>query len=195
MSTAIVMDELTKNDCEKPGSQLQRVREQKGFTQEYIASRLHLRVRVIELLEQDEYTKMPEPVFIKGYFRAYAKLLCLDPEPYLDSFNQHYSVERKTEKTLWQGKKESNKNENLVRMLTVVFTLSVILAGGLWWCKNNDIKSLFSTKNPNSEQLASISANKVVPKESEIRLTDLSKMQSMFTTISNENSDTEKHRG
>lgn len=195
MSTAIVMDDSIKDNCEKPGSQLERLREQKGFTQEYIAGRLHLRVRVIELLEQDDYEKMPEPVFIKGYLRAYAKLLGVAPEPFLDSFNEHYGLERKPEKTLWQGKKESNKNEKIVRMLTIVFAVSIIVAAGLWWYKNNDVQSLFSSKDSSTEEVAQATETLATPKESEIRLTDLSKMQSMFATIPSDSPEVEKQRG
>ena len=71
----------------KPGAQLALVRAQKGYSLEYVAGKLHLRVRIIELLETDDYQNMPEPVFVKGYLRAYAKLLDVKYQPLLDNFN------------------------------------------------------------------------------------------------------------
>ena len=49
------MDEVNQNCQDLPGAQLARLREQKGFSQEYVAARLHLRVRLIQLLEEDRY--------------------------------------------------------------------------------------------------------------------------------------------
>ncbi len=66
------MSDVSLNDS--PGAQLAALREQHGYTAEYVASKLHLRVCMIERLEADDYQDMPEPVFIKGYLRAYAHL-------------------------------------------------------------------------------------------------------------------------
>ena len=98
MNTTVIVDEIHNGTQEKPGMQLARVREKKGYSQEYVAGKLHLRVRIIELLEVDDYDQMPEPVFIKGYLRAYAKLLSVPAEPLLETFNSMYSSERKLEK-------------------------------------------------------------------------------------------------
>ena len=62
---------------------------------------------------------MPEPVFIKGYLRAYAKLLSVPPDPLLEIFTTIYSSDKKLEKALWQSKQRTNKGERLVRVLTV----------------------------------------------------------------------------
>ena len=66
-----------------PGVQLASIRQQKGYTVEYVANKLHLRVRIIELIENSEFNLLPEPVFVKGYLRAYSKLLGISPEPFL----------------------------------------------------------------------------------------------------------------
>ena len=174
MNTTMTMEELEINSNEqKPGAQLAIVRKQKGYTPEYVASKLHLRVRIIELLEADEYEKMPEPVFIKGYLRAYAKVLDISPEPFLATFNKHYMTERKLEKALWQNRKETNKAEKAVHWLTALFTIAALISIGVWWYKNKEtIPATELHKNT-----ASINNS-----ESEIRLTDLSKMRSLLGT-------------
>lgn len=135
MNTTIAMDEVHEDNYEKPGMQLARVREKKGYSQEYVAGKLHLRVRVIELLEEDNYQQMPEPVFIKGYLRAYAKLLGIPAEPLLATFNSLHTTERKPEKALWQSKRESNKGERAVRWLTGIIAIAALVAVGIWWQK------------------------------------------------------------
>lgn len=181
MNTTEIMDEIHNGTQEKPGMQLARVREKKGYSQEYVAGKLHLRVRIIELLETDDYDQMPEPVFIKGYLRAYAKLLGVPVEPLLEIFNSMYATERKLEKALWQSKRESHKGERVVRLLTGLITIGAIVAVGIWWQKNKDSQQLFSSKSSHVEAVIT-----PVQSETEIRLTDLSKMRSVLTPNNNQ---------
>ena len=181
MTTTITMDENQNSTQENPGLQLARIREQKGYSQEYVAVKLHLRVKVIELLEADDYEQMPEPVFIKGYLRAYAKLLDVAPEPLLATFNNLYATERKLEKALWQSRRESNKSERVVRWFTGLIVVAAIVAVGMWWQKNKDSQQLFTTKSAHAQ----LPPNKTA---SEVRLTDLSKMRSMLSTKSTSSS-------
>jgi Uncharacterized protein conserved in bacteria len=69
-----------------PGQQLAQAREARGLSQTDVATRLYLRVQVIDLLETDDYDRLPQFVFVQGYLRAYAKLLGLDPEPLLSQY-------------------------------------------------------------------------------------------------------------
>ncbi|KTD61676.1 helix-turn-helix domain-containing protein [Legionella spiritensis] len=172
-----VTDELSQNPIENPGAHLAHIREQKGYSREYVASKLHLRVKVIELLEAGDYEQMPEPVFVKGYFRAYAKLLDVLPEPYLASFNNIFMAERKAEKiALWQSRRETNRGERLVRWVSALVAISAIVAISFWWQKSNDGKLFFSGKQAGS----GVALAKQPDKEMEVKLTDISKMQSMF---------------
>ncbi|KTD23094.1 DNA-binding protein [Legionella lansingensis] len=178
MNTTVAMDEVHNDQHEKPGMQLARVREKKGYSQEYVAGKLHLRVRIIELLESDSYHQMPEPVFIKGYIRAYAKLLGISPEPLLAMYNSMHTAERKLEKALWQSKREPNHGERFMRWLTGLIAIAAIVAVGIWWHKNRDTQQIITVKSNQNE--TTVSKN-----ESETKLTDLSKMQAMFSTSSN----------
>lgn len=172
MNTTNVEENPNPNH-EKPGMLLARLRETKGYSQEYIAQKLHLRVRIIELLESDSYQSMPEPVFIKGYIRAYAKLLSISPEPLLSAFNNLNTSEKRSEKALWQSKREMNRGEGFVRWITGIVALIVIIAVGLWWQKNKDNQPLEQAKTSQNEP-------NLAKNETEVRLTDLSKMHSLF---------------
>jgi cytoskeleton protein RodZ len=164
----------------KPGAQLALVRAQKGYSLEYVAGKLHLRVRVIELLEVDDYQRMPEPVFVKGYLRAYAKLLDVPHQPLLDHFNRLYTPARKPEKALlWQQtRRETNKAEHAVRWFTTIFALIVLIAVGVWWQANKGNEPMFATNVSSIDKSSSI----VNQSETEIRLTDLSKMRSLLSS-------------
>lgn len=174
MNTTAVTDDTNNYSEENPGYKLGRIREKRGFTKEYVAGKLHLRVKVIELLEADDYQQMPEPVFIMGYLRAYAKLLGVSPEPYINTFNNQYALEKKPEKALWQSRRESNKGELIVRWVTGMVAVAAIIAISFWWQKNKEEEPVYSEK---TTEVVKTAANI----ETETRLTDLSKMQSMFT--------------
>lgn len=175
MNTTVTVDDAEVSQQITPGAQLASVRISKGYSLEYVAGKLHLRVRVIELLEADDYLNMPEPVFIKGYLRAYAKLLDVSPQPLLDLFNRHYVSDRKLEKALWQSRRETNKAEHAVRWITSIFAIVVLIAVGIWWQANKGNEHLFSANvsRVDSERNQS---------ETEIRLTDLSKMRSLLSS-------------
>jgi len=176
MNTTPIMDNIEEySEKNKPGAQLAAIRTQQGYSTEYVAEKLHLRVRVIELLEADEYYKMPEPVFIKGYFRAYAKLLNIHADPLLEMFNNSYKIEQKSEKALWQSRREPNKAEHAIRWVTGIFAIIALSAVTVWWYTNKDNEQLL----PSSISRVDASINK---SESEIRLTDLSKMRSLLSS-------------
>lgn len=175
MNTTVPVDENIDDMEAKPGERLALERQQRGFSQEYVAEKLHLRVRIIQLLEIDEYHSLPEPVFIKGYLRAYAKLLSIPTEPILDVFNRFYTpIERAPEKALWQSRRETNKAEHAVRWLTGFFAMIVLTAVAIWWYTNKDNERLFPANVSRADSTPSKS-------ETEIRLTDLSKMRSLLS--------------
>ena len=177
MSIQVTVDSAEEQTQIKPGAQLAAARMQKGYTPEYVAGKLHLRLNTIELLEADDYENMAEPVFIKGYMRAYAKLLEIPFQPLLDIYNRtaNPGSDRKLEKALWQSRRETNKAEHAVRWLTGVFALVVMAAVAMWWNANKGNEHLFPTNVSRVEPAHNQS-------ETEIRLTDLSKMRSLLSS-------------
>jgi cytoskeleton protein RodZ len=175
MNTLDTLDEVEHYSTVKPGAQLAAARMERGYTPEYVAGKLHLRVRVIQLLESDDYQSLPEGVFIKGYLRAYAKLLDVSPQPLLDLFNRENHTDRKSEKALWQSRRETHKAEHAVRWLTSIFAVVVLIAVAIWWQANKDNEHMFPANVSRVEPTHNQS-------ETEIRLTDLSKMRSLLSS-------------
>ena len=65
---------------ESVGSQLRRAREQRGLTVSDVANAQHLRLAVIQAIENGEYQQIDSELFLKGYVRAYAKQVGLDAD-------------------------------------------------------------------------------------------------------------------
>lgn len=179
MNTTATTDETNTLSDDNPGFKLGQIREKRGFTREYVAGKLHLRVKVIELLEADDYQQMPEPVFIMGYLRAYAKLLGVSPDPFILGFNNQYALEKKPEKALWQSRRESNKGELVVRWITGMVAVAAIIAISFWWQNSREEDPVYTEKVKEAVKTASNT-------DAEIKLTDLSKMQSMFSSKSDD---------
>jgi cytoskeleton protein RodZ len=174
------MDDINNTQIENPGLQLSSIRQQRGYTLEYVANKLHLRTRIIELIENGDFDLLPEPVFIRGYLRAYAKLLGVSPEPFLAIYNSQFSVEKKPERALWQSKRESRKAEHFIRWFTMAFAAGVLVAVGLWWQNNRDTQSEYSTAAPTEEAKSTLSLKENPIKTTEIKLSDISKMQALL---------------
>ena len=65
---------------ETPGKKLAAAREGWELSVQEVAENLNLGVHIIEAVEADEYEKLPGSTFARGYIRAYANLLRLDPD-------------------------------------------------------------------------------------------------------------------
>ncbi|MFC7299344.1 helix-turn-helix domain-containing protein [Herminiimonas aquatilis] len=85
-ASASITAEAVANTVESivpAGAQLAALREARGWTTAEIASQLNLANRQIQALEADNYAALPGMVIVRGFVRAYAKVLQTDPAPIL----------------------------------------------------------------------------------------------------------------
>lgn len=71
-----------------PGQLLRNARKAAKLDVRTVADTLHLLPRQIEALEQDHYAMFSADIFCKGYIRSYGKLLGLDTDELLASYEQ-----------------------------------------------------------------------------------------------------------
>ena len=64
-----------------PGKTLAAQREAMGWTVEQVADQLKLAVRQVVALEEGDYANLPGPAVVRGFVRAYAKVVKLDAVP------------------------------------------------------------------------------------------------------------------
>lgn len=85
-------DKEDQTDTESPdlqhgsGSILATARKQQHKTIEDIAKELNLSLTQVKLIELDQTEGLPEPTYVRGYIRGYAKLLGLNPDEVLQSY-------------------------------------------------------------------------------------------------------------
>ena len=82
------MSDDPKLELDEPGvgKLLRERREQQGLTQQDVAASLNLRVAAIEALEAERFDLLPPRTFVRGYLRAYAKLVGLAEAEVLAAF-------------------------------------------------------------------------------------------------------------
>lgn len=71
-----------------PGERCRKAREAMGWTPAEAAKRMHLSQTYLLALEADDYERLPEATFVKGYLRNYARLLGLPADEVANTFQQ-----------------------------------------------------------------------------------------------------------
>ena len=64
-----------------PGARLRAAREAQSLSREEVAKRLNLDAWIIEALEAEDFSRLPERIYVRGYINAYCKLLNQSSEP------------------------------------------------------------------------------------------------------------------
>src|SRR5690606_21273808 len=77
---------MTEQQPNLPGSRLQTERKRQNLSEQDVAARLHLSMTYLKALESDDYERLPQAAFVKGYVRNYARLLGLPPEDLVRDF-------------------------------------------------------------------------------------------------------------
>jgi cytoskeleton protein RodZ len=72
---------------EPVGRQLRKAREQLGLSQKDVADAQHLRVSIIQAIEDGAYEQIDSELFLKGYVRGYAKQVKADGNAMIESLD------------------------------------------------------------------------------------------------------------
>ncbi|MFO0747032.1 MAG: helix-turn-helix domain-containing protein [Myxococcota bacterium] len=70
------------------GAKLRDARVARGLSLDDIAGVTKVPKSMLALLETDAFHKMPAPVFVRGFIRAYAKVVAIDPNPVVRAYEQ-----------------------------------------------------------------------------------------------------------
>ncbi len=76
---------------------LKKARLSKNITIDYIVSETRISKHVIEQIEAKRPENLPEPVFLKGFIKAYAKIVGLDPGKITRLYQVEYGIEEKSD--------------------------------------------------------------------------------------------------
>lgn len=109
----------------KLGLFLKTEREKKGLTLEHLAKTTRLRLNYIEALENEEWDKLPDQVFIRGFLKTYTRALGLNYGQVLDQFKSSIPAHEGLPKPLMPPKKTNNVYTYLVILAVVIVSLFI----------------------------------------------------------------------
>lgn len=123
---------------DSPGAILSNARKYSGLTIEEVATRLCLRSSVIEAIEVDNYSTISRHVFSRGYLRAYARLMHLEPDMIIEKFNALNLKDEPKERMLWQAPRiVIPRKESPVKWLLILLVFCSCVLGIMWFTANN----------------------------------------------------------
>ena len=84
------------SNTQRPGALLQAARKQQGLTLDELVVQTKLPRSTLEAMENDDFSMLSEPVYSRGYYRKYARVLGIDDAPVIAGYQAHAGVvERK----------------------------------------------------------------------------------------------------
>lgn len=136
------------------GERLRKERESKEFSRVDVAKATKIAAHHILAIEYSDFTELPEPVHVKGYIRAYADFLGLDPTAVLADFLVEYEAvfpnqgkDPRDEVVLKMSKMLGGSSESRasVPRAVLIVVASAVLIALVWigwrWIEPEDLSS------------------------------------------------------
>ena len=144
-----------------PGELLKEARKKTRRRYKRLSSELGIPEKYLEALEENNFSIMAGPTYIKGYLRAYAKKLDLDPETVIAAFDRYLKDQRRLKKKAVkkEQKKETKQKFSYIYAVTfLLITLIILLIVFIPEGNNNsekkeDISSYSETEIQNSNNI------------------------------------------
>ncbi len=86
---------LEIKDITYRGTSLRQLREQLGIDLKTISSETKINPKILESIEKEELDRLPAPVYLKGFLKAYAKALNIDPQKLIEGYFQLFHEQKK----------------------------------------------------------------------------------------------------
>ena len=168
------IDEQPKNDEQRssgtgPGERLQAARIQRGLSLDDVATRMHLSAKILKSIENNEFEEITAPIFVKGYLRAYARIVSLDEDDMIDQYIDFYSEEDPPITSTSNAASELSAADPRIKGTTYIVLLIIGVLISVWWWngEQNDEVPISLDAQSSSPEPPAKSATDVVASEIE----------------------------
>ncbi len=121
-----------------PGERLQAARIQQGMSLEDVANRMHLSVTILEAIEENNFDEITAPIFVKGYLRAYARIVSLDEDEMIQQYVDFYSNEDPPIAAIGNTAPELSVADARIKWTTYAVVIVLAALIGAWWWSQRD---------------------------------------------------------
>jgi len=155
-----------------PGAMLSEARKALSLSQEFISSKLNLKVSLVEDIENDIFDPLMPVTFIRGYLANYAKLVGVEVEDILASYDALDAATIQRSEML-SFSKETSKQAEHSRVMWLSYLIVAVFVGltVLWWLQESRQQADDSTVIPNTTP-AQVENDDITTKPSELSLSE-----------------------
>ncbi|NAW87638.1 cytoskeleton protein RodZ [Photobacterium halotolerans] len=127
-------EERVTEDVIRPGDMLRQAREQLGYSQKDVASRLRLRMSVIDDIENNRFDEAQMATFTRGYVRSYAKFVGLDVNEILSKLESIGQGQPQAQ-TMQSFSRKTKRDKHDNRVMGLTWLLGAVIVGmtAAWW--------------------------------------------------------------
>ncbi len=127
--------QVESNSINGPGLILRTARERLNLNLVQVAAKMHLSPRIIQALEADNYEMIANFTFVRGYLRAYARVLNLSGDELVQAFNQLQLTEKSSDCVrveFSQRHTPTTKNRRVLYLITGLIVLLLLVLMVIW---------------------------------------------------------------
>jgi cytoskeleton protein RodZ len=147
-----------------PGELLQAARMKIGLSIEDVAQRMHLSYDIVEAIEENNFSEITAPIFVKGYLRVYARIVSLDEDEMIQQYAEFYSNEDPPISSIGNVIPEISPSDRRVKLVTYLVIVVLVVLLAIWgWKKYQtrpDVVSL-DAQSTSETQVAEIAEQPV----------------------------------
>lgn len=147
------------------GQLLRQAREQRKLSVAEVALQLNLRLNLVKQIEDDQLDSSMLVTFVRGYLKAYARLVKLPEQQVLAAFEQQNGVSSGPAKPMrtFSNRAELQATENRFMWLTYAIAFILVLMLVLWW---------WQTTSTDAERVAEPTQHVAAPEVAAIAVED-----------------------
>ncbi|MBC8948343.1 cytoskeleton protein RodZ [Xenorhabdus sp. TS4] len=171
------------------GQILRQAREKHELSQQTVADRLCLKLSTVRDIEEDNIPSNISPTFLRGYIRAYAKLVQVPESEILSTLDKQIpskAIKTAPMQSFSAGKKRKKRDGWLMK---ITWAVIIVLLGMtfLWWWQNykvqqTELSSMATQSNAQNSQITDSENNRLAPSAGENNVAPLKENQSVTAT-------------
>ena len=116
-----------------PGDRLQAARISIGMTVEEVAAKMHLSTGILTSLEDNNFEDITAPIFVKGYLRAYSRLVNINEDEIIQQYLTYYMNGDPPISSTSNTSPEINSDDSKVKWITYIVIIVLIALLSTWW--------------------------------------------------------------
>ena len=124
-----------------PGDRLRAARIDMELSIEDVATRMHLSIAILEAIEDNNFDDITAPIFVKGYLRAYARIVLLNEDEMIQQYLNYYSEEDPPISSTSNLAPEISSDDVRIKWTTYLVILGLLVLLAAWWWNQYQLKT------------------------------------------------------